>query len=206
MKEKILARFKEKFPGVNLSKARLNAIAAKIEGKVVDDETKIDAALDELNTSGINTFAEIAKEDDRVRGIEAKHKQPATPKEEEKKDPPKDDVTPPADDTPAWAKKLMDEVTQLRSEKVTETFQQQRAAKLKDVPEIFWKKLPVPKTTEELEQQVTEITADHAAYHQTMVDQGLSIKPPKSGSGGSNNDKKVASKEELDAVAKQIIV
>lgn len=200
-KDKILAAFKAKFPGVNLSKTRLNAIAAKIEAKVIDDETKIDAALDELNTSGINTFAEIAKEDDRIRGIEAKSKQPATPPKDDKSDPPKPSDVP--DDAPSWFKSYADsqkayqtsleqKLTNLESAKTQETLAQQRATRLKDVPEFVYKRIPIPKTNEELDTQVAEILADHAVYHQTLVDQGLSIKPPVNGAPAPDPNKKVS--------------
>ena len=102
MKEKILAAIKAKFPNVNLSKKRLDAIAAKIEAKITD-ENEIDAKLDEYND--YNPLADLAKEDDRVRNLEAKAKaaQPAP-----KDDTPADEPDPLADPaTPEWAKSLI---------------------------------------------------------------------------------------------------
>ena len=108
MKEKIIASIKAKFPAVNLSKARLDAIAAILEKKVTD-ENEIDAKLDEFND--YNPFADIAKQDDAMRNMQNKLKtagqQNPTKKDsnhnQEDGGDPKDDD----DDTPPWAKALM---------------------------------------------------------------------------------------------------
>ena len=71
MKEKIIASIKAKFPAVNLSKARLDAIAAILEKKVTD-ESEIDAKLDEFNE--YNPLADIAKQDDAMRNMQNKLK------------------------------------------------------------------------------------------------------------------------------------
>jgi hypothetical protein len=215
MKEKILARFKEKFPGVNLSKARLNAIAVKIEGKVVDDETKIDAALDELNNSGLHTFAEIAKEDDRIRGIEAKLKQPATPPNKDPKevndDPPKDQPPAPPDDAPAWAKSLLEsnktmaqQLAALQGEKLQNTIKDKAKAQLKDVPEVFWSKRVLPQKEEEIEAFVTDVTTDYAAFAQTQTNNGLSALGKPAGGGGKPGNGE-ATKAETDAIVKELM-
>lgn len=111
MKDKIIARLKAKFSGVNLSKTRLDQIADKLASKITD-ENEIDGKLDELND--IMPFADIAKQDDRVRTLEAKIKEP------KKQDPPKPEDTPadPPEDVPAWAKALIDQNKSL-NEKLT---------------------------------------------------------------------------------------
>src|SRR5690606_18531648 len=96
----IIARIKAKFPNANLSKARLDKIGTQLDSKFETQE-ELDEKLDELD--GFNPFADIAKDDDRLRTLEAKVKKeekpkPETPKEEEEEE---------DDDTPKWAKTLV---------------------------------------------------------------------------------------------------
>src|SRR5689334_13222586 len=142
MKEKILAAIKAKFPKVNLSKKRLDAIAAKIEAKVIDDETKIDASIDEFND--YNPLVDLAKQDDKIRDLESKVKPPA-PAPKDPKEPPAPVELP--DDTPAWAKGLIDsnktlleKVTQLEGEKQQSSIKTKIGEKLKEIPANYWQK------------------------------------------------------------------
>ena len=57
LKSQILIRFKTKFPAVNLSNTRLNAIADKLDAKITD-ENQIDERLDAINE--ITPFDEMA--------------------------------------------------------------------------------------------------------------------------------------------------
>jgi ubiquitin len=176
MKDKIIAAIKAKFPAINLSKKRLNAIAAVIEKKVIDDETKIDATLDDLNS--FTPLSELAKQDDEVRTLEAKIKSAQLPKD-------KDDVeaTPvPGDDAPAYVKtlveglnKLTTQVQQLQSERAQTTVRQQIADKLKDVPASYWGKRAIPEKQEGVENFITEVTADYMQFKQELTDQGLAV-------------------------------
>lgn len=115
---KIAGRLKALFPKANLSTKRIDAITAKLESKVSDDAD--DAAIDEIvnQANDFMDFEAIAKEDDRVRTLEANQK-----KSEEGGDPPKDDPKndPPKDDTPEWAKALLSKVDALEKGKITES-------------------------------------------------------------------------------------
>lgn len=121
--EKIKARLKALFPKANLSKERLDAIAARLATKPADDAD--DAAVDEVlnNANDFMSFEDIAKEDDRVRTLEAKAKGTTPPAN----DPPKPEPAP--DDAPAWAKQLIEKVNNIEAGKVTET-KRQTAAQL----------------------------------------------------------------------------
>lgn len=196
MKEKILAAIKSKFPAVNLSKARLDAIAAKIEAKVVDDESKIDAELDAYND--YNPLAETAKADDKVRGLEAKLKapKPADPANP-KADDPKPEGVP--DDAPAWVKqliaqndKLANDLAAIKGEKAADSIKGKATTLLKDVPVSYWGKRALPEKEEDLEAFVTDVTADYTAFKQEMTDAGLSVlSAPKTG-GGSGEAKAIS--------------
>lgn len=79
MREKIISQLKAKFSGVNLSKARMDAIADRLTPKITD-EAEIDTKLDELNE--LVPFAEIARQDDKIRDLESKVNK--KPKDEQK--------------------------------------------------------------------------------------------------------------------------
>lgn len=115
---KIAGRLKALFPKANLSTKRIDVITAKLESKVSDDAD--DAAIDEIvnQANEFMDFEAIAKEDDRVRTLEANQK-----KGDEGVDPPKDDPKPepPKDDTPEWAKALLSKVDALEKGKITES-------------------------------------------------------------------------------------
>ena len=184
MKEKIIAAIKAKFPTVNLSKKRLEAIAAKIESKVIDDETKIDAAI--VAYDDYNPLVDIAKQDDTIRTLEAKAK--ATP-------PKKDDAPTPTpapvitDDTPEWAKAMIEQnktlaagLAALQGEKLATTMRQKATEKLKDIPASYWGKRVIPEKEEEMEAFVADVQADYAAFKKEMTEAGISVlSVPKSG-------------------------
>lgn len=72
--EKIKERLKALFPKANLSTKRLDAYAAKLAPKPADDadDDAVDAIINDYNE--IIDFEAVAKEDDRVRTLEAKAK------------------------------------------------------------------------------------------------------------------------------------
>lgn len=115
---KIAGRLKALFPKANLSTKRIDVITAKLESKVSDgaDDTAIDEIVNQAND--FMDFEALAKEDDRVRTLEANQK-----KGDESGDPPKDDPKndPPKDDTPEWAKALLIKVDALEKGKVNES-------------------------------------------------------------------------------------
>lgn len=139
-KQKVIARLKALFPKANLSQKRLDAIADKLAKKPADDadEAAIDAVINDFNE--VLSFEEIAKEDDRIRTLETKSKEPnPNPAPEPKNDPPKNDPPKAPDDAPDWAKamieangKLLEKVTALETGKLTET-------KLKSATDLFEK-------------------------------------------------------------------
>ncbi len=181
MKDKILAAIKAKFPKVNLSKTRLDAIVAKIETKVSDDETLIDAQIDEFNN--FNPFTEIAKNDDVIRNYEAKLKSTGKYKENVIDL----EVTP--DDTPAWAKSLIEQnkvlsegLAAIQGEKKTATIRSKVAVDLKEIPASYWGKRQMPEKDEDLGTFVEDVKADYSAFTQELANNGLkNIPAPGSG-------------------------
>jgi len=201
MKEKIISAFKVKYPGINLSKKRLEAIASKIETKVIDDETKIDAALAAMDDA--YAFADIAKDDDKVRTLEAKLKTPAgeTPAEKAAREAAEAAAALETDkDTPAWAKALIEQnktlaqdLAAIKGEKVANTIKGKATELLKEVPVSYWGKRAIPETEEALQDFVTEVTTDYAAFKKDMTDAGLSVlSAPRTGTGVGDAAKAVS--------------
>lgn len=160
--KEIKERLKTKYTGVNLSNVRIDAIAAKLEPKVTE-EAQIDEQLDVLND--VLPFAEIAKQDDRVRTLEAQVKKPAEQQQEEKK--PEDDKTngndqskKPEDEMPLWARKLDEKIDKLYAEKTVQTIESKMFEKGKGLPEKLLRKY-MPKTIEEVDNAIAECKADY---------------------------------------------
>ena len=136
----IKARFKVLFPKVNLSAAKLDGIIAKVDAKTeADDEAAIDAALNAINE--YTPFEDMAREEDRIRDLEAKLKKPAAKKAEPAgSEDPKTDES----EVPAYIKALTDSlkalsesVQSLQVEKTTTSRKEKLAALLKDAPEQY---------------------------------------------------------------------
>jgi hypothetical protein len=192
MKEKIISQLKAKYPGVNLSKARLDAIADKLSPKITE-ESQIDAKLDELNE--IFPFADIAKQDDRVRTLEAKTKEPPKPADTNQQNQQPSADQPPADDTPAWAKALMEEVRTLKTEKQQQTIQAKLNEKLKGVPPVFFKGR-IPDSEDKIETVAAEILADYTAFQQDSINAGLETgKRPATGGASADTSKQAVIKD-----------
>lgn len=200
MKEKIIAAIKEKFPAVNLSKKRLDAIAATLEDKVTD-ETQIDAKLDEFNI--YNPFTEIARNDDAMRNMEAKLKS--------KQEPPP--ATPPGNDEKLdmlkqlseSIKALTEKVSGFEAEKTKGSIRTKVTDQLKDIPASYWGKRALPEKDEDIETFVEDVKNDFTSFTKEITEAGIALHPlPGSGSGGVRGEK-AASKEEIDAVVNEIM-
>src|SRR5436190_20123674 len=144
MRNKILAKLAEKFPG--LSQKFLGLVADKLSKKVTEESGIDQAITDYDNAVSITELAtDFQKEGDR-RVTDAKKewdkKTPAGGKTKDDDDQSDDDPAEPkpkdkgkkkdADEPPAWAKQLLGEVASLKKEKVLSNIQQKVADKLKD--------------------------------------------------------------------------
>lgn len=220
-KDKIIAAIKAKFPAVNLSKKRLDAIADKIQEKVIDDETKIDAAIDTFND--YNSIAEIGKQDDIQRGLEKKVKEGSPKKEDKPADSGKPDQGKPTEDpddnTPSWAKTLIEsnktlagEIAVLKGEKQANIIRSQVKAKLTEVPESYWGEWALPEKDEDVDAFVTKATEKYTAFTKELTEKGLDNIPTPGAGGTGGSGKAVdktnggkASKEEIADITKAIM-
>lgn len=141
MKDKVLARLRALFPGVNLSKTRKDKIADYVVSKITTED-EIDDKLNDYND--FMSFADIAKIDDRQREADnkkAKDDADAKAKADAEADG-KGGEDNQDEKVPAWAKGLVTEVqtlkAQLAGEKGKSTINDLKAAaKAKGIPEAI---------------------------------------------------------------------
>lgn len=195
--EKIKARLKALFPKANLSTKRLDALAAKLATKPADDadDTAIDVVLNTAND--FMSFEDIAKEDDRVRTLEAKLVTPADPI---KVDPPTPTPTDPiktTEEVPSWAKglveantKLLQEVEAIKTGRVLEN-KKQSAASVFEASEVLKAMKPEIKqrwlnrinveSETPVEDQLKELETEYTELYQSTVDSNKFAGSPPSG-------------------------
>jgi hypothetical protein len=162
MQDKIKAQLKTKFPGVNLSKERLDAIADKLSTKITE-ESEIDAKLDELND--LYPFADIAKNDDRER----------TKKTVQQKQPKQDETPTEEPDLKAMYLELKKELEAQRLEKQKSALQEKLLKQVSDkkIPASFVKGRTI-ESEDQLDSVLQEIETDFTAVKQELVNQGFS--------------------------------
>jgi hypothetical protein len=198
MKEKILAAINAKFLGVKLSKKRIEQITKFVEEEVIDDESKIEAALTLFNK--INPVADLAKTDAEIRGLNKKvgeleggvkpkkdgDESAATGKSE------KDDNDE-GEKIPKWAADMAKELKEIRAEKAVTTTRDKLAQDLKDIPGALWQKRQMPTSEEEYTAFVDDVKADHAALKKDGLIQDL--KNVGNPGGGQQQQQQNGSKE-----------
>lgn len=201
--EIIKARLKVLFPKANLSTKRIDAIAAKLAPMPADDAD--DAAVDVIvnQANDFNSFEDVAREDDRIRTLEAKvHPTPTpTPSPEPTPAPspanPSDDVT----------SKLLEAITKLTGEveaiktgKVIEN-KKQTVSELVQKSEIFkgmkpelvakMERLVDINSETPIDEQVKALEVDYADLVQVNADNNSYAGP----AGGGGRTEKYDEKE-----------
>lgn len=183
--EKIKARLKALFPKANLSTKRLDAYAAKLAPKPADDadDTAIDAIINDYNE--VIDFDAVAKEDDRVRTLDAKAKADADKAKGKggNDDGNDDEVIKVDDDAPEWAKALLKQNEKLTSDleaiktgKVVETKRATaselfgKSEVLKNIPETIrknWENRIDVNSETPFEEQITALESEYSELTQT---------------------------------------
>lgn len=212
--EQIKARLKVLFPKANLSAKRMDALVAKLCLKPADDadDTAIDVVLNDAND--FISFEDIAKEDDRIRTLEAnqKPKEVQTPAEIEaarvEAERLKNHGTPQPDDTPAWAKalidsnkKLNDDLEAMKTGKITES-KKQTAQSLLDKSEVLKGMKPEIKagwvaridvnSETSIEDQISALETEYTDITQGLADNSqYSGAAPRGGADAKPSDKAI---------------
>lgn len=203
--EKIKARLKALYPKANLSTKRLDAYAAKLAPKPADDadDDAIDAIINDYNE--VIDFEAVAKEDDRVRTLDAKAKadaEKAKGKGGKGDDEDDEEVIKVDDDAPSWAKallkqneKLSSELESIKTGKIVETKRATaselfgKSEVLKNIPESIRKnwenridvnsETPFEDQIKALETEYSELTQTNANNNQYAPAAGGGSNPPK---------------------------
>lgn len=192
MEQKIIEAFKLKFGQLNMSAARVAGYAKKLAAKITD-ETTIESELDGLNE--IVDFADVAKQDDRIRTLENKKPEPAPA------------PTPAPDNSVAETlAALKAELDAMKSGKTVESRKALLEAELKDAPEAVkafaLAGISESMTDEQFEAHKTTATATATAVQEQLKTAGLGKDAPFASSGGSG---KKPNKEQVDSVIKGIL-
>jgi hypothetical protein len=199
-KSKVITRIKTLFPKANLSQKRLDALADKLASKPADDadDVAIDAVINDFNS--VLSIDEIAREDDRVRTLDAKANPPVpapaptpAPTNPQPTNPnPTDDVN----------QKLLDALTKLTGEveaiktgnvlqtkkqTASQLFEKSEVLKgLKDTLKPKWiDRINVDSETP-IEDQIKELETEYSELVQVNADNNQYGGPA---GGGSNNTK-----------------
>lgn len=211
-KSKVIARLKALFPKANLSQKRLDALADKLAKKPADDadDTAIDEVINDFNE--IMDITEIAKEDDRVRTLEANSKKPKTEsKKEEEEEEVKID-----DDAPAYVKAMfakLDKVTsdldsiktgnitQTKKQTASQLFEKSEVLKgLKDTLKPKWiERIDVNSETP-IEDQIKELETEYSELVQVSADSNSYAGP----AGGGNPPEVKADQAVVDKMLQNI--
>ncbi|MCF2498393.1 hypothetical protein [Dyadobacter chenhuakuii] len=212
-KAKVKERLKSKFPGVNLSNKRIDAIADKLKLPEDSEDDAIDERLDELND--VFSFADMAKNDDRLRILEAEKKkkeQQDNPDPKPSEDDPKPDPSQPTDFAKIIAAAiapLVEKINSFESGKVGDSRKSQLEAKLKDVNPKFkdsvlknFGRIKFDKD-EDFDAFLEEVEEDAKEFIQAEANDGLGgIKAPVQ---SKSDPKKQISKEEADAILDKVL-
>ena len=184
MKEKIIARLRILFPGVNLSKSRLDRFCNPDKLKITEEteETEIDQKLKDLNE--VFDFSDIAKNDDRLRTLEAKEKKEPNKEPEKKSDqeperPEEAGLSPEVKALMETVKALTQTVSTMQAGKTTESRKQILETKLKEAQPKFKEKILKDfsrmqfEKDEDFDAYLTETETDLTEFNQSLSDQGL---------------------------------
>lgn len=195
---RIKGRLKELFPKANLSTKRLDELSARLAKKPADDAD--DAAIDQVinDANDYMPFADIAKEDDRIRNLEANQKKADPQPANGGKQDPEPNPTPAPEDVPAWAKgmldtnkKLLEKVENLEKGKITENklaaardlFNKNETFKgLDEDDQDYYFGQIDPDSETPVEDQISNLATRHNKLVQVNADSGdYSGKPPAGG-------------------------
>ncbi|MCW8314208.1 hypothetical protein K7A41_23485 [Sphingobacterium sp. InxBP1] len=220
IKKAIRALLQSDFGGVQLSAARVDELAKRLDGKV-ENEDQVKEKLSVLND--LLPFSDIAKEDDRQRSLnsELEKLKKGAGKSEEKVEGGAGEAAGAGagsgtEDVPAWAKAIIEgnravteKLAALEGQKVVNDRKSLIQAKLKDADEAYSAKVVRDfgrmsfADDAAFEEYLADVEADYASHVQTTAESKLGNDAPFKGIG---KDGKVAeaTKEELDSVMNEI--
>ena len=215
--KKIKDRLKKLFPKANLSTKRIDEISARLAKKPADDadDDAIDQVINDAND--FMSFEDIAKNDDRIRNLEAKAKKVTESKNETQDEEDNEDnvdEVPTGDEVPKWAKvlitsnkKLQEKLQTLETENTQKSKTQQAESlmsKSKVLPENLQKKWVTRIDLESdipFEDQIKDLETEFTDLSSAIVKE----KVPLGGNFPTGYESKEATDAEVDSVVDNIM-
>lgn len=200
------AKARLKIKASNLSNPRIDEYSAKLAAKIKDEATdeEIDAAIKDYDE--IINFADVARNDDRIRQLEAKSKE----KDGAKKDDPTPDPDPEKDPMKilmASITALSAEVKGLKDDKTKETISSKFAndERVKNIP-AFMRKGYVPTSDDDYESNIELLLSEYKPFAEKHKLQDMGNDNPQSSTDKSAAAGKVKEKtaEETKSLADSI--
>lgn len=166
--EKVQSRLRAM--GANLSKERLQQWTDKLSKGFTEEST--DEEINDFVDGFKDLVVEQARQDDRIRSLENQ------PKAKDDKPKVEDKVEEPKDETPAWAKALLEKVEQLETAKVQESLfdKFKKDERNKNIPTALLQTL-APKTADEYETAVENINNIALEFNKNSI---IDTTPPTS--------------------------
>lgn len=212
IKKAIRALLQSDFGGVQLSAARVDELAKRLDGKV-ENEDQVKEKLSVLNE--LLPFADIAKEDDRQRSLNSeleKLKKGAGKSEEKVEGGAGEAAGAGTEDVPAWAKAIIEgnkavteKLAALEGQKVVNDRKSLIQAKLKDADEAYSAKVVRDfgrmsfADDAAFEEYLADVEADYASHVQATAESKLGNDAPFAGLDKGGRVKE-ASQAEIDAL------
>lgn len=136
---------------VNLSKARIEQYATRLQSKLTEESTQEELIELIKDLDALVDFKQVAKDDDRFNTFKTQqeHKNEMKPQQTDE---------PKKDDTPEWAKALQAEIQSLKAEKLQDTIKSTVHERLKDVPKEILDFVKLPSSLDEVDDFVDKFS------------------------------------------------
>ena len=185
MKESIISALKTKYSNLGFSDRTFTGVADYL-ATTVQDETQIETAI-----TGVEPLLKALQGDIDSRVTAAVKKRETELKAAQQKQEPQPQTTahsqPPSDDVPAWAKAMMQKLETFEKKESQAQLMAKLQKKLTDkVPETYLRGRQINIETEsDIDNIAHTIEADYTAFKQELINQGVFVENPKSGSSNA---------------------
>lgn len=135
---------------VNLSKARIEQYATRLQSKLTEESTQEELIELIKDLDALVDFKQVAKDDDRFNTFKTQ--------QENKNEMKPQQTDEPKDDTPEWAKALQAEIQSLKAEKLQDSIKSTVHERLKDVPKEILEFVKLPSSLDEVDDFVDKFS------------------------------------------------
>jgi hypothetical protein len=180
VKESIISALKTKYSNLGFSDKTFTGVADYLS-TTVTEETQIETAI-----TGVEPLLKAFQGDidSRVTAAVKKKEQELKAAQQKQEPQPHKPEDKPADDVPAWAKAMMQKLETFEKKDSQAQLLSKLKTKIADkVPETYLRGRQINIETEsDIEAVAASIEADYTAFKQDLINQGVFVENPKSGS------------------------